>query len=343
MLSSSSPSKKKRKSKRKKQPIKQASSSSSSSESSSEEDEAEEAVAHNAKAEAQVQPSQEPEDNSASVPRAHDNQTNQPPAQSLPVATPQASSLPAAAAAPAVLPPPTPASTSIPAEGQQPHVYSMFQTHILNSHKSLIFKDPLKEEDYNALIVWLTQTVLSCVKGCHIDDARAVEQIAKHTLNTQIWQINMARQEGPHIFSPLNRQRSDNMLRSVTQNVVALAMYNAECSTFRSISKSVRVICKAHLLVESSFQPDNNGVHDLRKITDQIVSVLKSEEFVNYLCEVAYQAQLRFPVCEQLTRRMFDDWRRTNKAPDPLKEMTKHIVQKATSRYICNMVEKVMS
>ena len=219
----------------------------------------------------------------------------------------------------------------------------MFQTHILNNHKSLIFKDPLKEEDYNALTVWLTQTVLSCVKACHIDDARAVEQIAKHTLSTQIWQINMARQEGPHIFSGMNRQRSDDMLRSVTQNVVAMAMTNAECSTFRSISKSVRVICKAHLLVESSFQADSNGVHDLRKITNHIVSVLKSEEFVNYLCEVAYQAQLRFPVCELLTRRMFDDWRRSNKAPEPLKEMTKHIVQKATSRYICNMVEKVMS
>lgn len=356
VLSSSSPAKKRRKGMPKTVTIQEAiSSSSSSSESSSEEDGNEEVVKaqkkenHQAKTPAQPNIASNTNDGKKQHEQQHQAITPPPVQQSLPV--PEAMAPPVPHAMPAsqhqhvvqvAATPPSSTSNMVVHSEEQVRVPPMFHTHVMQDPHSLIYKQFLTEDDYAALAAFLQQTVSNCVKMCHVVDARGIEHIAKHTLRTHIWQINMIRQEGNIQLGVLDRQRSDNMLRLVTQNIVGSAMNHSACTTFESISNNVVVCAKAHIMLEASFQPDSKGVHDLGKITNQIVTTMKTEEFVNYLCKVVFHEQMSFPVCELLTKRMFGEWRNNGKAPAPLRNMAKNIVEKVISRYIYNMVEKQM-
>lgn len=353
-LSSSSPAKKKtRKTKRQVITIKQSTSSSSSSESDSDEESGDNDSVHRKTGEEDpapsISPSHEGDSEKSSGSAGAEPTGAQPPAHhSTPVSeanavvVPQHSSVvqPASASSSASA---LPSASAALLPERQPPMYTLLNTTALNDPQSLFYKVPFTEADYASLGNVLTQTVLDCVNKCHVHDARAVEHITKHVLDIHIWQINTARLEGLIAPGMLDKQHTDNILRVVTQNVVGLAVHDSECSTFVSLSNDVRVYGKAVTMIESSFLPDKNGVYDLGKITKEIVSTLQSNAFVDRLCEVAFREQRKFPVCAQLTRRIFDDWRKKGKAPLPIRKMIKTIVQKVTSTYIYTMVDNVMS
>lgn len=214
-----------------------------------------------------------------------------------------------------------------------------FNKVLFGSDAAFTWKQPMTSADYVTLEMLLKNSVLQAVFKCHVQDARAVENLARHIAWTQVWEINEARRHDYNI-PDMDKHCTDQILRRVVAECIRLALQNPECVTFERISTDSDIFSSAYQLLHSVFQQEsasNAGVN-LQNIVQQAVRMMQSQQFVDLVCEKMFSLVPRYQACEQVTRAMFAEWGRSKKAPAPIAGFVANIIDKISHLFLKKLV-----
>jgi len=195
----------------------------------------------------------------------------------------------------------------------------------------------LTPADYGALKTLLESCVRGSLKICHMRDPRAVENLARHLLWTQIWELNETRKD--RNIEEFNKEIINHILRGVVDDCVKVALRSKECVLFKRIAEDQEIFGAAVQMTRALFVDSSADIDfSLKVLVERTVHVLQSADFVNFVCEKMFQVAPRYQSCENLTRAMFAEWRSTRKVPLPMEGFVSGLVEKLASSLLKQIV-----
>ena len=220
----------------------------------------------------------------------------------------------------------------------------VYNTSLLNAKDSFVWKPVLSPEDYTTLSMVLTESVKRSMPHLHIQDPRAVENVARHLAWTQIWDLNQARANAYENLTPLNSGLAAEVISNTVYYCVDAAVQSDTCILFERIMENEIIFQKLQSHLVETFSSVNSGVQNL--VIDQLigkaVEFLKSKQFLDIVCKEMFQEQgmPRFQCTEMVIRKLFDEWNRVGTATEAMKRFAASIVDR-TSHYFINQRVRV--
>ena len=214
-----------------------------------------------------------------------------------------------------------------------------YNTSLLKAKDSCAWKPTLSGEDYKTLQMLMIESVRRSMPHFHVQDPRAVENIARHLAWTQIWDLNQARANAYETLTPMNSAQTANVISNTVYYCVNLAVRSDTCVLFERLMGNEVIFQKLqdHLreTVPSITLGGQNLVID--ELIGKAVEFVKSSEFLDLVCTEMFQEQgmPRFQCTEAATRKLFDEWSRTGLATEAMKMFAVRIVDR-TSHYFIN-------
>lgn len=211
-----------------------------------------------------------------------------------------------------------------------------FNRYLFQDDQAFVWKVATTSADYDTLKMFLLKSVMHSLQQCHVQDARAVENISRHLAWTQLWEINQARTEDYNI-PELDTDMTGKVLTSVVNDCVTAALYNKDCVLFARISDDKEILEAVYRMANAIFER-NGDKYDLKHIVQQSVALLQSPTFVNFTCQKMFRNVPEHKMCEELTRAMFEVWRLEKRAPTPIAGLVTSLVDKIARYFLKTIV-----
>lgn len=207
---------------------------------------------------------------------------------------------------------------------------------------SFVWKEELNNEDCVTLLMLLKESVARALEFCHVQDPRAVENVARHLAWTQIWDINQARANEYESLPPLNKAITDKTITAVVESCVEPVLRdNNNGIIFNRIMYNDRVFDSLNSSLRASFSTTSDAaVLDLNSVLRQAVEHMQSDAFVNLVCEEMFRAGgVRYQVCDSLLRGLFEDWTTSGAAPAFMQDFVESIVDRSSHFFLRDRIK----
>ena len=214
-----------------------------------------------------------------------------------------------------------------------------YNTSLLKAKDSCAWKPTLSGEDYKTLQMLMVESVVRSMPHFHVQDPRAVENIARHLAWTQIWDLNQARANAYETLTPMNSAQTANVISNTVYYCVNLAVRSDTCVLFERLMGNEVIFQKLQEHLRETVPSITSGGQKLviDELIGKAVEFVKSSEFLDLVCTEMFQEQgmPRFQCTEAATRTLFDEWNRTGSATEAMKLFAVRIVDR-TSHYFIN-------